>query len=85
MEITEELIREIVKEVVNRIEHLRSNTQLDTAASSVRFKQNVLTASDIEYYAREGIELIYLSKKTVITPLATERSRDLNVELIFDK
>ena len=84
MQITEQLIREIVKEVVDRIELLRSSAQLETAASSVTFKQKVLTGSDIEYYAREKIEIIYLSKKTVITPLAMERGRDLKIELIFD-
>ena len=86
MQITEELIREIVTEVVDRIEVMRSKNEnsLRSAAPQVRFHSKVLTGGDVEYYFREGVEVLTLSPKTITTPLAKERSRDLKIELIVD-
>lgn len=86
MQITEQLIRQIVQEVVERIEALQCSNHAEnrTSAPSVRFQSKVLTGSDVEYYVREGFEILHLSKKTVITPLAWERSRDLDLQLVLD-
>ena len=86
MQITEELIREIVTEVVGRIEAMRSKSQksFSSAAPQVRFHSKVLTGGDVEYYFREGVEVLRLSSKTIITPLAKERSGDLKIELILE-
>ena len=86
MQITEELIREIVTEVVGRIEAMRGESQnsFSSAAPQVRFHSKVLTGEDIEYYFREGVEVLRLSSKTIITPLAKERSGDLKIELILE-
>ena len=86
MQITEQLIREIVTEVVSRIESMRNAepTSLESAAPSAKFYSKVLTGSDVEYHTREGIEVLLLSRKTVITPLAYERCRDLKLELVFE-
>tara|TARA_Y100000589_G_scaffold248515_1_gene236529 strand:- start:1182 stop:1442 length:261 start_codon:yes stop_codon:yes gene_type:complete len=86
MQITEELIREIVTEVVSRIESMRMSevTSFESAAPRVKFYSKVLTGSDVEYHFREGTEVLMLSRKTVITPLAHERCRDLKIELVFE-
>ena len=86
MQITEELIREIVTEVVGRIEVMRSKSEnsLRSVAPQVRFHSKVLTGGDVEYYFREGVEVLTLSPKTIITPLAKERSGDLKIELILE-
>ena len=86
MQITEELIRKIVTEVVGRIEAMRGKSQnsFSSAAPQVSFHSKVLTGEDIEYYFREGVEVLRLSSKTIITPLAKERSGDLKIELILE-
>lgn len=86
MQITEELIREIVSEVVDRIEKMRSSTQDPRRSSAPRekFHRKVLTGSDIEYYFKEGVEVIVLTRRTIVTPLAKERSGDLKLELVFE-
>ena len=86
MQITEELIREIVTEVVSRIESMRSEAKESSrsAAPTAHFRQKVLTGGDVEYYFREGIEILVFSSKTIITPLAKERGGDLKIEFVLE-
>ena len=86
MQITEELIREIVSEVVDRIEKMRCSTQEPSRSSAPteKFHRKVLTGSDVEYYFKEGVEVIVIARGTIVTPLAKERSGDLKLELVFE-
>lgn len=82
MEITEELIRQLVMEVVEKIEALRLQHASLPASKSIRqFQGRVLSAWDVECCFREKIDSLLLPAKTIITPLAAERARDLNVRL----
>jgi hypothetical protein len=83
MEITEELIRQLVMEVVEKIEALRAQAAQPTPAGrSVRnFGGRVLSAWDVECCFREKVDCLQMPRKTIITPLAAERARDLGVKL----
>lgn len=84
MQITEELIRRLVIEVVDRIESLRQNSLAATGPKSEaeEFSGKVMTGTDIEMYHRRRIVVIKVNPRTILTPLARERARDLGVSLI---
>jgi hypothetical protein len=84
MQITEELIRQLVAEVVDRIESLKQ-AQIPPASKGEIFAGKVLTGTDIEQYFRRKILTLHIKPKTLLTPLATERARDLGVILIMDR
>ena len=81
MQITEELIRQLVIEVVDRLERKLQEEALLSTPSREKFVGKLLTAPEVEYFARQGIDLLVVEKKTVITPLAKERCSDLGVQL----
>lgn len=83
MEITEELIRQLVMEVVEKIEALRAQASCSVPAGrSIRnFNGRVLSAWDVECCFREKVDCLQMPRKTIITPLAAERARDLGVKL----
>ncbi|MBW7875434.1 MAG: hypothetical protein H3C47_05560 [Candidatus Cloacimonetes bacterium] len=84
MQITEELIRQLVAEVVDKIESLNS-TSVSVPVKGEIFPGKVLTGTDIEQYFRRKILTLHIRPKTLLTPLATERARDLGVILIMDR
>ena len=82
MEITEELIRQLVVEVVEKIENMKAQSSLGSSSVLIEdFRSKVLTGEDIEYLFRRKVEVVRVKKKTIITPLGHERSRDLGVEI----
>lgn len=82
MKITEELIRQLVTEVVEKVERM-TQQEADVVASPATevFRGKVLSASDVEYFFRQKVDRLIVSKSTIQTPLAQERSRDLGVEI----
>lgn len=81
MEITEELIRQLVVEVVEKLENMRAQSSRPVSATIEEFRGRVLTGEDIEYFFRQKVEIVRVSKKAIITPLGHERSKDLGVQL----
>ena len=92
--VDEKLIEEIVRRVVAR---LLAEGQLQAAGvptpapapapaqatQGVTHTGRVLTEWEILQAHRSGKGFISLSRKTIVTPLARERARDLSVELLF--
>jgi hypothetical protein len=81
MRITEELIRQIVLEVVDKIERLRKEAAVKESPLVETFSGKLLTASDVEFFRRNQVEILRISKTVVITPLAKERCSDLDLTL----
>ncbi|MCO4781299.1 MAG: hypothetical protein KC646_03180 [Candidatus Cloacimonetes bacterium] len=81
MQITEELIRQLVIEVVEKLEGLKESSNLASNHSVEQFQGRLLTGEDIEYCFRRKVDTMRIPKKTIITPLAKERSNDLGVSL----
>ncbi|MCJ8347879.1 hypothetical protein MJH12_20275 [bacterium] len=81
MQITEELIRQLVIEVVEKLEAMKEATQVVSNRSVENFQGRLLTGEDIEYCFRRKVDTMLIPKKTIITPLAKERSNDLGVKL----
>jgi uncharacterized protein YbjT (DUF2867 family) len=90
--VDEKLIEEIVRRVVAR---LLAEGQLQVAgepapgpapaprAQGVTHTGRVLTEWEILQAHRSGKGFISLSCKTIVTPLARDRARDLSVELVY--
>lgn len=90
--VDEKLIEEIVRRVVAR---LMAEGQLQAAAApgatsapapkpqGVTHTGKVLTEWEILQAHRAGKGFISLSRKTIVTPLARDRARDLSVELVY--
>lgn len=81
MQITEELIRQLVIEVVEKIEAMKDSSNVVSSSSVENFQGKLLTGEDIEYCFRRKVDTMRIPKKTIITPLAKERSNDLGVTL----
>jgi hypothetical protein len=82
MQITEELIRQLVVEVVEKLEAMRAQSSVSRpSARQEVFGGKVLSAWDVESYFRSGVETVVVSNRTIITPLARERVSDLGLNL----
>lgn len=81
MRITEELIRQIVLEVVDKIERLKLEEAARQSPLVESFTGKVLTAHDVEFFRRSEIEILRIPKGIVVTPLAHERAGDLGLKL----
>ncbi len=93
MKITEELIRQIVIEVVDRIEGLKSQNPPSPGpvkkvwnspfqlSGQEEFRGRVLTGTEVESAFRRGVQILQVSPKALLTPLAEERARDLGLTL----
>jgi len=81
MRVTEELIRQIVLEVVEKIERLKREEAEARSPLVESFTGKVLTAPDVEYFRRTEVEILRIPKGIVITPLALERAGDLGLRL----
>jgi hypothetical protein len=87
-EITEELIRQLVVEVVEKLEAMRAGqvkapTFAIKRANAETFDGKVLSAWDVESAFRNKAEILLVRSNTIITPLAEERCRDLGVRLEY--
>jgi hypothetical protein len=83
MQITEDLVRRLVIEVVDKLEELQREAEIKEKPHLQDFQGKVLTASELEFLHRNRVEVLRLSKKTILTPLARERAQDLGVTLEF--
>ena len=81
MQITEELVRQLVIEVVEKLEAMKDSVALVSNSSIENFQGKLLTGEDIEYCFRRKVDTLLVPKKTIITPLGRERSTDLRVKI----
>ncbi len=83
MRITEELVRQLVIEVVDKLEKIQREAKTQAQSHVEEFQGKVLSASELEVFHRNRVEVLRLSRTTILTPLAQERARDLGVALDF--
>ncbi|MBI4870282.1 MAG: hypothetical protein HY814_01800 [Candidatus Riflebacteria bacterium] len=88
--VDEKLIEEIVRRVVARLlaaGQLQASapapSQAEPPRQGVTHTGRVLTEWDVLLAHRAGKGYITLAKKTIVTPLARDRARDLSVELVI--
>ncbi|PCJ17858.1 MAG: hypothetical protein COB02_12380 [Candidatus Cloacimonadota bacterium] len=81
MQITEELIRQLVIEVVEKLEAMKESNSIVSNKSIENFHGKLLTGEDIEYCFKRKVDTLLVPKKTIITPLGRERSNDLGVKI----
>ncbi len=91
--ITQDIIEEIVRRVLER---LLKDPRFQSVAASGDTSQRPKTSSVRQHYGRllsewdvlqvhrSGGRALKVSKKTILTPLARDRARDLGVELIIE-
>jgi len=79
----ERIVREVVRRLLERNPDIAGVRVAQGSTGVVHHHDRVLTEFDLISARRTGRRVVSISRKTIITPLARDRARDLGIELRF--